>query len=171
VTIVETLARRRVALGFLCGVAALALARPSRESLIAGAAIAAVGEGVRIWAAGHLEKGREVTASGPYRFLRHPLYVGSGIITLGFVVASRSILVMLLATVYLGLTYTAAIRREEAFLTERFGAAYPDYRAGRLPGAQRRFSLERAIRNREYRAVAGVLVALSVLAAKVILPG
>jgi hypothetical protein len=70
-----------------------------------------------------------------------------------------------------GLTYTAAIRREEAFLTERFGAAYPDYRAGRLPGAQRRFSLERAIRNREYRAVAGVLVALSVLAAKVILPG
>ena len=165
-SVVETLARRRVALGFLCGIAALVLARPSRESLIAGAAVAAAGEGVRIWAAGHLEKGREVTASGPYRFLRHPLYVGSGIITLGFVVASRSVSVTVLAAVYLGLTYTAAIRREEAFLTERFGAAYPDYRAGRLPGVQRRFSLERAIRNREYRAVAGILTALSVLAAK-----
>jgi hypothetical protein len=75
--------------------------------------------------------------------------------------------VAVLAVLYLALTYTAAIRREEAFLTERFGAAYPDYRAGRLPGAQRRFSLERAVRNREYRAVVGILGALGVLAAKV----
>ena len=38
------------------------------------------GEALRIWAAGHLEKGREVTASGPYRWTRHPLYLGSTII-------------------------------------------------------------------------------------------
>lgn len=167
-TIVETLARRRVTLGFLCGIAALVLARPSRESLIAGAAIAATGEGVRIWAAGHLEKGREVTASGPYRFTRHPLYAGSAIVTLGFVIASRSMAVAVLAAVYLGVTYTAAISREEAFLTARFGAAYPDYKAGRLPGVQRRFSLERAIRNREYRAVAGLLIALAILGIRLV---
>lgn len=162
----EALARRRVALGFICGVAALVLAAPTRDSLLIGAAVAAAGEAMRIWAAGHLEKSKEVTTSGPYRLTRHPLYVGSAIITLGFIIAARSIPVAVLALVYLALTYTAAIRREEAFLTQKFGAAYPDYKAGRLGGVARTFSVERALRNREYRAVAGIAVALSVLAVK-----
>jgi protein-S-isoprenylcysteine O-methyltransferase Ste14 len=162
-SVMAFLARRRVALGFICGIVALALARPTRESLLLGALIAAAGEAVRIWAAGHLEKSREVTTSGPYRFTRHPLYVGSAVITLGFVIASRSLWVALLAAVYLALTYTAAIRREEAFLTEQFGAAYPDYKAGRLGGVARTFSPERAIRNREYRAVMGILLAFAIL--------
>lgn len=164
--LMELLARRRVALGFICGVAALVLATPTRDSLLFGAAVAAAGEAMRIWAAGHLEKSKEVTTSGPYRLTRHPLYVGSAIITIGFIIAARSIPVAVLALVYLALTYTAAIRREEAFLTQKFGAAYPDYKAGRLGGVARTFSLERALRNREYRAVAGIAAALSVLAVK-----
>src|SRR5688572_20141531 len=158
------LARRRVPLGFLAGIAALWLSDPTPRTLTIGAIVAAIGEAVRIWAAGHLEKGREVTASGPYRLTRHPLYLGSSIIALGFVIASRSLVVAILAAAYFGLTYTAAIRREEAFLTERFGAAYPDYKAGRLGGVSRRFSLERALRNGEYRAVAGIIAALAILA-------
>ena len=60
-----------------------------------------VGEALRIWAAGHLEKGREVTRSGPYRWTRHPLYIGSAIIALGVVIAARSAIVALLgAAVY-----------------------------------------------------------------------
>ena len=165
-SLIEILARRRVALGFLCGVAALILSRPTVASLLAGALVAAAGEAVRVWAAGHLEKSREVTTSGPYRFTRHPLYVGSGIITAGFVIASRSMFVAILAALYLAATYTAAIKREEAFLTQKFGAAYPDYKAGRLGGVARSFSLERAMRNREYRAVLGIAVALAILASK-----
>ncbi len=164
--LMEALARRRVALGFICGLAALVLATPTRDSLLIGAAVAAAGEAMRIWAAGHLEKSKEVTTSGPYRLTRHPLYVGSAIITAGFIIAARSVPVAVLALVYLALTYTAAIRREEAFLTQKFGAAYPDYKAGRLGGVARTFSVERALRNREYRAVAGIAVALSVLAVK-----
>ncbi len=166
---VDRAARLRVPLGFVCGIAALVLSDPTRASLIAGASIAVIGEAIRIWAAGHLEKSREVTTSGPYRVTRHPLYLGSAIMTLGFVVAAHSILVAVLATAYLAITYGAAIRREEAFLTERFGAAYPDYKAGRLGGVARAFSVERAVRNREYRAVAGLLVALAILAGKVAL--
>lgn len=164
---IDFFARRRVALGFVCGVAALVLARPTRESLIAGAAIAALGEAIRIWAAGHLEKSREVTTSGPYRFTRHPLYVGSIVIAIGFAIAARSLAVAALAAIYLALTYTAAIRREEAFLTQQFGSAYPDYKAGRIPGASRAFSFARAMRNREYRACAGIIAAMAILAAKV----
>ena len=164
---VDTAARLRVPLGFVTGIAALGLADPTRESLIAGASVAAVGEALRVWAAGHLEKSREVTTSGPYRFTRHPLYVGSAVMSLGFVIAAYSLVVALLAAVYLAVTYSSAIRREEAFLTERFGAAYPDYKAGRLGGVARSFSLERAMRNREYRAVLGMLVALAILALRI----
>lgn len=163
----EFLARRRVALGFVCGIAALILARPTRDSLLLGGAVAALGEAIRIWAAGHLEKSREVTTSGPYRFTRHPLYAGSIVMTIGFVIAARSLAVAILAAAYLALTYTAAIRREEAFLTRKFGEAYPDYKAGRMGAVARAFSVERVIRNGEHRTVAGILAALAILALRV----
>ena len=53
---------------------------PTLMSLATGGAIALAGEAVRVWAAGHVEKSREVTRSGPYRWTRHPLYLGSSII-------------------------------------------------------------------------------------------
>jgi protein-S-isoprenylcysteine O-methyltransferase Ste14 len=163
---VKWLARRRVTLGFIAGLAALWLATPGPRSLAIGASIAVIGELIRIWAAGHLEKGREVTVSGPYGFSRHPLYLGSTIMGAGLAVASASIAVGALVTAYLGVTLTAAIRTEEAHLTEKFGAAYPTYREGQAPAAPRRFSVSRAMRNREYRAVIGLAAALALLAWK-----
>ena len=130
--IVRRLARYRVRLGFVAAVGALWLARPNARSLAIGAAIAVAGEGLRIWAAGHLEKGREVTASGPYRLSRHPLYLGSAIIGVGFAVASASAAAAGLVLAYLVLTYGAAIRSEEAHLTEKFGAAYPGVQGGTI---------------------------------------
>lgn len=158
----KQIARRRVALGFAFGVLAIWLAEPTPRLLALGAAIAVVGEAIRIWAAGHLEKGREVTASGPYAWSRHPLYAGSTLIGVGLAVASASVVVAALVLGYLAVTLTAAIRTEEAHLTEKFGAAYPEYRAGRH-SVVRRFSLDRAMRNREYRAAIGVAVVLGLL--------
>jgi protein-S-isoprenylcysteine O-methyltransferase Ste14 len=165
-SVLRWLARRRVTLGFVCAAVALWLARPTPRSLAIGSAIAIAGELLRIWAAGHLEKGREVTVSGPYRFTRHPLYVGSSLIGAGIAIASASAVVATLAAVYLIATLTAAIRSEERHLTDKFGAAYPDYRQGRAPEAARRFSAARAMRNREYRAVSGLAAALALLAWK-----
>jgi protein-S-isoprenylcysteine O-methyltransferase Ste14 len=160
------LARRRVPLGFLAGIAALWLADPTPRTLMIGAIVAVIGEAVRIWAAGHLEKGREVTMSGPYRVTRHPLYLGSTIIGIGLAIASASVVVALLVAIYLGVTLSAAIATEEAHLTAKFGDAYPEYREGRQPGVSRRFSAARALKNREYRAVFGIAVALALLAWK-----
>ena len=160
------LARRRVALGFVAGPLALWLAQPTPRSLVAGAWTAAFGELIRIWAAGHLEKGREVTMSGPYRLTRHPLYVGSTVMGIGLAIASASWMVAGIAIGYLAVTLTAAIASEEAHLTSKFGETYPAYRAGRTAGATRRFSLARAMRNREYRAVVGLAAVLALLAWK-----
>ena len=87
------LARWRVTLGFALAAVVLWLASPTPRTWAIGAAIALAGEGLRLWAAGHLEKSREVTRSGPYRWLRHPLYAGSALIGAGLGVASWNLAV------------------------------------------------------------------------------
>ena len=172
--LVEVLARRRVPLGFVTAVATALLAVPTWDSWRLGLVVAVIGEAIRIWAAGHLEKGREVTRSGPYRWSAHPLYVGSSVIALGVVVAAQSLIVGVLATVYMVATLTAAVRTEEAFLRGRFGGAYDEYRrsGGEKVGEEmdRRFSAARAWRNKEYRAVIGLLIGFAFLALRVWTP-
>jgi len=162
----RVVARRRVAAGFVFGILALWLSTPTPRTLIAGVVIAMVGEAVRVWAAGHLEKGREVTSSGPYALTRHPLYLGSALIAVGVATASNSVLVASAVAAYLVVTIAAAILTEEAQLTERFGQQYPEYRDGRAATVARRFSFARAMRNREYRAMLGLVIALALLAWK-----
>ena len=167
-SLVGLLARRRVALGWMVVVATIVLAQPTWATWRIGLAIAAVGEVIRVWAAGHLEKSREVTRSGPYRWTRHPLYVGSSIMALGIAIASRSSVAAALAAIYMTATLTAAIRTEEAFLSQAFGETYDRYRESRAEPMPRGFSLARAMRNREYRAVAGLAAGFALLALKVI---
>ncbi len=126
------LARLRVPIGFAASVAALLFARPTWTSIGWGLALAAAGEATRFWAAGHLEKGREVTSSGPYRFTGHPLYLGSTLLGAGFAVASNSLVVGGMAVAYLGLTLGAAIRSEEAGLRAKFGREYRRVSGGAL---------------------------------------
>jgi len=165
----QVLAKWRVTLGYVLAVAALWFADPTWRSLVIGAAVGALGEGIRIWAAGHLEKGREVTTSGPYAVTRHPLYLGSTIMGAGFAIAAHSVVVAALVSAYLAITILAAVRSEEAHLTEKFGAAYPDYRDGRAASAARQFSLARAWRNREYRALLGFAAVFAFLAVRLLI--
>ncbi|HLG55112.1 MAG TPA: isoprenylcysteine carboxylmethyltransferase family protein [Vicinamibacterales bacterium] len=164
------LARKRVPLGFVATLVTLILSRPTWDSWRAGLIVALAGEAIRVWAAGHLEKSREVTRSGPYRWTSHPLYVGSSVLALGVVIAARSVPVGVLAAVYMGSTITAAVRTEEAFLRRAFGDTYDRYQRSEAEPMARRFSLARAMRNREYRAIAGLTIGFGLLALKVLLP-
>ena len=169
VRLAETLARRRVPLGFVTAIATLVLAQPTWRTWQIGFAVAVIGEIIRIWAAGHVEKSREVTRSGPYRWTRHPLYVGSTVIALGVVIASRSAAVALLAAAYMGSTLTAAVRVEEAFLRSAFGTTYDDYTAARAAPVARRLSWARVRANREYRSATGVVIGFALLALKLMI--
>ena len=162
-TVWTRLARWRVPLGFVVAAAAFALASPTRRSALIGLAIALPGEALRIWASGHIDKGREITRSGPYRYVRHPLYAGSAIMGVGFVTAAGNWIVAALVLAYLGLTIAAAMRTEEATLDSRFAGAYTAYREGRAAPVDRRFSWARVVANREYRAIAGFALGAALL--------
>ena len=160
------LTRFRVFLGFVFAALALYLATPTPTTLLIGASVSVVGELLRLWAAGHLEKSREVTRSGPYQFTRHPLYLGSSLIGIGFAIAANHIVVAVMVVAYLLLTLTAAMRSEEAHLREKFGDAYDAYVEKRSEPMQRRFSWRRAIYNREHHSIAGLVAGLLILAVK-----
>jgi protein-S-isoprenylcysteine O-methyltransferase Ste14 len=160
------IARMRVPAGFAVGAAVLWFARPTWTMMAAGTAVAAAGELIRIWAAGHLEKSREVTRSGPYRWSRHPLYVGSAFMGAGVAIAGNNAAAAAAIGLYLAITRTAAVRTEEAFLRSTFGKEYDEYCRGISQAPGRAFSWARVWRNREYRAVAGMGAVLAILAFK-----
>ncbi len=171
-TLVAALARLRVALGWVFGVLVIILAQPTGRTIAIGMSVAAVGEAIRFWAAGHLNKSREVTSSGPYRWTGHPLYFGSTVMGIGLAIACASAAVAVLIGTYLGATLTAAIKSEEAYLRRAFGEQYDLYRSGvaekrrSRAATGRRFSVKQAVANREYRAVVGLLVAILMLVLK-----
>ena len=158
------LARRRVPLGFAFGGIVMLLAAPTLVTLIVGSAVAVAGEALRFWAAGHLNKAREVTVSGPYRWFAHPLYVGLAVIGVGLAIACASVADAVLIAAYLIVTLTAAVTSEEAFLRRKFGDRYDRYRNGETAApTEGRFSFALAMSNREYRAVVGLVVAVLLL--------
>ena len=161
------LARWRVPLGFVCAGAVLYLARPTARSLAIGGAVAIAGEFVRVWAAGHLDKGREVTQSGPYRFTRHPLYVGSAIVAFGAAMASAHPGAAAIIGVYVATTLVAAMRHEESNMRDTFGDNYVAYVQSRRTPVERAFDFDRAMRiNKEYKAVAGLAAVAVILTIK-----
>ncbi|MFL6714176.1 MAG: methyltransferase family protein [Sulfurifustis sp.] len=53
-----------------------------------GLVLAVLGIAVRLWASGHVKKDKVLATTGPYAYVRHPLYVGNHLITFGFCLAS-----------------------------------------------------------------------------------
>ena len=142
-----------------------------------------VGLGIRAWAAGILEKDRELAVSGPYAFTRNPLYLGSFVIGIGAVIAGALPWFGLLFLAFFAIMYRGAMVRENERLTERFGATYRRYRDAVpmfLPRATRfdpppesrpgpgteSFSAARYLRNREYEALLGAAAAFGLLSLK-----
>ena len=120
------LTRLRVPLGFGLATVVLWLADPLWPTWTLGLLVAACGEAVRVWAAGHLEKSREVTRSGPYRYIRHPLYSSLLLLTWGIFFKRPMWAGALLALAATGfLIWTA--RADEAECRVVFGEEYDRY--------------------------------------------
>ena len=165
--------RWRARLGFPLAAICLWLARPTPRWILAGAAIAVAGLAIRAAAAGYLRKGEAVAMSGPYARTRNPLYLGSALLAMGFVAASRSWAVAVLVAAYFLALYPFLMRREEAELRRRFGPPFNEY-AKRVPlfwprlrsedgAGDTRFSWSQYARNREYQVAMGMAALLAVL--------
>src|ERR1700757_2531477 len=112
--------RLRVPLGFLFAAFYIWRARPNWPSLLAGATVAAVGIAIRALASGHIRKNREVTTSGPYAYVRNPLYLGSILIGVGFAIAAREVWIGVVLVVFFLAIYVPVMRSKQNYLREQF---------------------------------------------------
>lgn len=171
------MARRiRVPLGFVFAAFYIWRAQPRWWSLIAGLVIASLGLAIRALASGHVKKNRELTTTGPYAYVRNPLYLGSIIIGVGFAIAARDVWIGVVLVIFFLAVYVPVIRGEQAYLREHF-PGYDDYarrvpglvpRTLRLRGLAQGFSRELYLRHREYNALLGTAAMLIVLIAKIL---
>lgn len=161
----DLVARLRVTCGFIMVAAFAWFSQPDARSLAWGLPISALGLALRAWATGHVEKNLRLAQSGPYAYVRNPLYLGTLIVAAGFAIASRQWgLGVLFAAVFLFI-YLPAIQLEEQHLRKLFPqfAAY----AQRVPAlwpalaplrSPEHFRWALYFRNREYQALIGFLV-------------
>jgi protein-S-isoprenylcysteine O-methyltransferase Ste14 len=138
--------RRRIPLNGLSALAVILLLRVIRGGSLAvhspvlgaiGAVVFASGLALAIWA--RLQLGRnwgmpmtqkaepELVTSGPYRFVRHPIYTGLLTGMLGTALATN--LIGLIVVVILGAYFYYSASVEEKNLIATFPAAYPAYRS------------------------------------------
>jgi protein-S-isoprenylcysteine O-methyltransferase Ste14 len=72
---------------------------------------------------------REFVASGPYRWVRNPMYVGAAAVILGGGLALPSPGIVLLAFAFLLAMHLFVVLYEEPTLSARFGPGYERYKA------------------------------------------
>jgi protein-S-isoprenylcysteine O-methyltransferase Ste14 len=118
---------------YAAGLAFFWLASPTRAGLAAGLVLVTAGLSLRVWGAGHLVKNDELTVSGPYAYVRHPLYAGSLLLALGIgAIAGGSAFALALLAItplFIGYYLPYKERVESARLERHYGAAYASYRA------------------------------------------
>jgi protein-S-isoprenylcysteine O-methyltransferase Ste14 len=67
-----------------------------------------------------------LVASGPYRYVRHPMYCGGFIAALGSAIISGGAWIFLL--VFLGAIFLRRAGAEDKLMEEQFPNEYPDYK-------------------------------------------
>ena len=102
---------------------------------VAGIAAVAAGELVRLWAVRHIgaisrtrsDRLGPLVQSGPFAYVRNPLYLGNLALWTGFALTARLVWLVPLALVLLSAAYHAIVRWEESLLESRLGDAYRVY--------------------------------------------
>jgi protein-S-isoprenylcysteine O-methyltransferase Ste14 len=169
-------ARLRVPCGFVLALAFGWFSQPTALSLAWGIPVSCLGLLLRAWAAGHLAKNQQLAVSGPYAYLRNPLYLGTLLVAAGLAIAARSWALAVLFAMFFVLIYLPVIMLEEQHLRKLF-PAYADYaaqvpaflprlRAFASANAGSRFQAALYRKNQEYQALIAFIAGVAWLAWK-----
>jgi len=119
----------RQLVGILFLIVLAVIGRPSwPEWFMTGTLLSIAGIAIRFWAGGYVKKDKELATTGPYAYVRNPLYVGNVLIALGFCILSgQAWSLAAFVVLYLWL-YIPSIRKEERTLHKLFGDEFVRYR-------------------------------------------
>ncbi len=170
--------RMRGGIWTVLALAVLAMGGEGKGFVPAGIATVLLGQALRFWAAGSIEGYRRETVNagylvtwGPFSIVRNPLYLGNGLIGLGWSLMSGPGAVAVFCAVFALLYLYLVIPYEEGFLKERFGRAYLEYmdstprlvpskipEAGKMKGPFETSRLWRSERHSVYVTIIGTIL-------------
>jgi protein-S-isoprenylcysteine O-methyltransferase Ste14 len=169
--------KHRTKLSGALAVVFLVFSQPSFLSLYFGVIPILVGQSIRIWSSGHIHKNQLLTVTGPYSLSRNPLYVGSFILGIGFMIAMGVIWLAVIFLLFYVSIYWFTIRWEEDKLAREFPDDWdkyygtvprflrvwslPDYRSGE-------FSWSQVTKYKELQNASVVLIVYAILWGKVL---
>jgi len=133
---------------------------------------------IRLWSNGYAIKNDKLTTSGPYAFVRNPLYLGTFLIAIGFVIVLKSDPQMMewvaggIFLLALSFMYHRTIKGEQGMLLTKYKEAYKDY-CKHVPamipclvpyskGEKWSFNLQRLISSKEHKTVFWIYILLVV---------
>ncbi len=116
--------------------ALLYFAKPIFETTLVGILFIVIGEFLRIWAVGYaggttratsLGAARDLVTTGPYSYVRNPLYLGNFLLSLGICIISNVLWLIPVLIVGYIIQYLPIITVEEVYLLASCGSTYQTY--------------------------------------------
>lgn len=162
---------------YILSMALLFYARPQPRFFLIGLPLILSGESLRLWAAGHLSKNREVTTTGPYAYVKNPLYLGTFLMMIGFCLLAGQWLILAAGLIVFFIYYVPFKKKREADrLREIFGSEWDEYDRS-VPDYIPRFSpyerrgrrlweWARVLSNSEHETAAITLIGVAVIGAR-----
>jgi protein-S-isoprenylcysteine O-methyltransferase Ste14 len=167
--------------GILFLIILTAIGEPTQAgSVLLGSLLAGIGILIRFWAGGYVKKDKELATTGPYSFVRNPLYVGNVLIALGFCMLSGHVWSYAVFIILYAWLYLPSIKREEGTLYKMFGQDFVRYKENvramwpRLTPYQQGsggWSASQWIKNGEHIVNGGLVAALIILILRSVLAG
>jgi protein-S-isoprenylcysteine O-methyltransferase Ste14 len=113
-------------------------ARPTLQTLIVGLLIVLIGEGIRLWGASIIGSetrttgqvgGTYLITTGPFAYVRNPLYLGNLFLYLGIGIMSNALFpwFVIVAVALFFIQYYLIVTLEEEYLAKTFGLAFEEY--------------------------------------------
>jgi len=168
----EWVSRHRINTSVVWGIVLLGFAKPAPFPVAMGLPLLILGEAIRIWSSGTIQKDTTLARYGPYSITRNPLYLGNFLIGLSLcVIMGMSWMILILFVSGFYFIYQPTIEAEEKKLMQTFGKDFMIYcaqvprffpsvlrlpLAGRAPSAGRtssagvRFSWVLVVQHREH---------------------
>lgn len=163
-------------------------ANPTWYSVSIGSFFIVLGECLRMWAVGYaggttrataLGAARDLVTTGPYSFVRNPLYLGNFILSFGVCVIANVLWVIPILVIGYFVQYLPIISFEESYLLDSCGSVYETYydNVPRLfpqlhpypTRSSHDFSWKRAL-NSEKRTLTAILCVIGLIYARQLIP-
>ncbi len=121
----KTFLKLRLPIGIACLIGIAALIQPSW--FFPGLAVSIMGQAFQVWCLSTIKTQKKLTITGPYMFMRNPMYIGRFFLVFGILLMTGNLWIMLIFTIVYYFYMVNRVKREEKVLAALFGKDYEDY--------------------------------------------